>query len=229
MNPFKATNPLTVTKDAFALAGAAVGLAGTVAREAVHAPVGMTRGAIHLAAGAAAGLAGTVARETAHVLWTDQGDQHVAHARGAGSASVTDDPNIAGPTTAAAAAAAVSDVAGAPTGPTVVPVEPHAPEEPPVDVVGEALAAEAAAERGEVPDGAGIAHEPRGASRDEEHGDAALQRAEVEEIAEEAAAALEGDVEPEEHLTEPLLDSADAKAVAAEMARMSKASSTDKG
>ena len=49
MNPFKATNPLTVTKDAFALAGAAVGLAGTVAREAVHAGSGLTRGAIHLA------------------------------------------------------------------------------------------------------------------------------------------------------------------------------------
>ena len=96
-------------------------------------------------------------------------------------------------------------------------------------MVGEALAAEAAAERGEGPDGAGLAHEPRGASRNEEHGDAALQRAEVEEIAEEAAAALEGDVEPEQHLTEPLLDSADAKAVAAELATMSKAADTDKG
>lgn len=228
MNPLKAANPITVTKGAFGLAGAAVGLAGTVARKAVHAPVGMTRGAIHLA-GAAAGLAGTMARETVHVLWTDQGDEHVAHPRGADSAAVTDDPNIAGPTTAAADAAAVSDVAGAPMGPTLVPVEPHAPDEPPVDVVGKALAAEAAAKRGEGPGGAGIAHEPRGASRDEEHGDAALQRAEVEEIAEEAAAALEGDAEPEEHLTEPLLDSTDAKAVAAELATMSKAANTDKG
>ena len=76
-------------------------------------------------------------------------------------------------------------------------------------MVGEALAAEAAAERGCLTARPGP--EPRGASRDEEHGDAALQRAEVEEIAEEAAAALEGDVEPEEHLTEPLLDSADAR------------------
>jgi hypothetical protein len=228
MNPLKAANPITVTKGAFGLAGTAVGLAGTATREAVHAPVGMTRGAIHLA-GAAAGLAGTVARETVHALWADHGDEPPAHLRGAGAAGMTDDPNIAGPMTAAAAATAVTDVAGAPAGPTIVPVEPHAPEEPPVDVVGEALAAEAATERGEGPDGAGLAHEPRGASRTEEHGAAALQRAEVEEIAEEAAAALKGDVEPEQHLTEPLLDSADAKAVAAELATMSKAADIDKG
>ncbi|RYU11638.1 hypothetical protein ETU37_13870 [Nocardioides iriomotensis] len=80
--------------------------------------------------------------------------------------------------------------------PAVVRAEPHVPDEAPVDVVGEALAREAAAERGEGPQGAGMAHEPRGASRREEHGDAALQRAEREEIAEETAAALEGDVEP---------------------------------
>ena len=208
MNPLKAANPITVTKGAFGLAGSAVGLAGTVARGAVHAPVDLTRGAIHVA-GAAAGLAGDVARETAHALWTDQGDEHVAHRQGAGSTNVTDDPDIAGP--------------------TVVPVEPHAPEEPPVDVVGAALTAEAADERGEGPDGAGIAHEPHAASRDEEHGAATLQRATVDEIAEEAAAALEGDVEPEEQLTAPLLDSADAKAVAAEQATMSKAADTDKG
>ncbi|HEU4545865.1 MAG TPA: hypothetical protein VFR88_06205 [Microlunatus sp.] len=231
MNPLKAANPITVTKRVFGLAGAAVGLTGTVAREAVRAPVGVTRGAFHLA-GAAAGLGGTVARETAHVLRTGQGDEHVAHTRGASSAGLTDDPNIAGPTTAAAAAAAaaaaVTDVTGTPPGPTVVPVEPHAPEQPPVDVVGDALAAEAAADRGEGPEGVDLAHEPRAASRDEEHGDAALQRAEVEEIAEEASAAQEGDVEPEEHLTEPLLDSADAKAVAAELATRSKAADPDK-
>jgi hypothetical protein len=211
MNLRKAANPIAVTKHVFGLAGSAVGVAGTVAREAVHAPVGVTRGAIHLA-GAAAGIARTVARET--------GRERVADARGAGSADVTD-ADIAGPTTAAAG----SDVAGAPPGPAVVPGEPHAPEEPPVDVVGEALAAEAASER----EGFGMAHEPRGASRDEEHGEADLQRAEVEEIAEEASAALEGDIEPEEHLTEPLLDSADAKAVAAELATMSKAADSDKG
>lgn len=227
MNPLKAANPITVTKSVFGLAGAAVGLGETVVREAVHAPVGVARGAIDLA-GAAAGLAGTLARETAHVLWTRPGEEHVAHTSRAGTAGMSDDPNIAGPTTAAAAAAAVTEMAGAPSGPTVVPVEPHAPEEPPVDVVGEALAAEDAAER-EGPDGAGMAHEPHGASRDEEHGHAPLQRAEVDEIAEEATAALEGDLEPEEHLTEPLLDPADAKAVAAELATMSKAAEPDKG
>lgn len=223
MNPLKAANPITVTKRVFGVAGAAVGLTSAVAREAVHAPVGVTRGAFHLA-GAAAGLGGTVARETAHVLRTGQGDEHVAHTRGPGAAGVTD-PNIAGPTTAAA----VRDVTGTPPGPTVVPVEPHAPEEPPIDVVGDALAAEAAADRGEGPEGVGLAHEPRAASRDEEHGDAVLQRADVEEIAEEALAALEGDVEPEEHLTEPLLDSADAKAVAAEVTTRSKAADPHEG
>ena len=78
-------------------------------------------------------------------------------------------------------------------------------------------------------DGADFAHEPRGASRDEEHGDAGLQRVEVEEIAEEAAAALEGDEEPEEHLTAPLLDPADTKALAAELQTMSRAADPDKG
>jgi len=134
-----------------------------------------------------------------------------------------------GPTTAAAAAAAVTGVEAAPAGPMVVPAEPHASEEPVIDVVGEALAAEVAAERGEGPDGTGLAHEPRGASRDEEHGEAGLQRAEVDEITEEAAAALEGDVEPEAHPSEPLLDPADAKAMAAEMQTMSKAADLDKG
>jgi hypothetical protein len=228
MNPLKAANPITVTKGAFGLAGAAVAVAATVAREAIHTPVGATKSAIHLA-GAAVGLAGPVARETAHILWTDPADAHEAQQQGDGSADVTDDHALAVPTTAAATSAAVSDVAGAPTGPTVVPVEPHAPIGPPIDVVGEALAAERAAEPREGPDGGGIAHEPRGASRDEEHGDAALQRAEVDEIAQEATAALEGDVEPEARLTEPLLDPADAKAVAAELATMSKAAKTNKG
>ena len=225
MNPLKAANPITMTKGVIGLAGAAVGLAGAAARGAVHAPVGMTRAAIH-GAGAAAGLAGSVARETVHVLGTDHGDERVAHQQET-SEGVPDD-EIAGPTTGAAAAAAVSDAAGAPTGPTVVPVEPEPPEEPPVDVVGEALAAEAAAERWGTPDRADIAHEPHAASRDEEHGDAAPERATLDEIAEETSAALQGDVEPEEHLTEPLLGPADAKTVAAEMGTMSEAAGTDK-
>src|SRR4051794_28852649 len=225
MNPLKAANPITVTRGAFHLAGAAAGLAGTVAREAAHAPFDVTRGAFHLA-GAAAGLAGTVARETAHVLLTGHGGQHDSVVDGSGG---PDAPNTAGPPPAAAAEAAVTDLPGAPPGPTIVPVEPHAPEEPPIDVVGAALAAEAAAERGEGPDGVGMAHEPHAASRDEGHGDAALQRAEVDEIAEEVAAALDGDVEPEEHLTEPLLDASDTKAIRAELSTMSKAADPDKG
>jgi hypothetical protein len=208
MNPRKTPSPVTVTKGAFSLAGTAVGVAGTAARQAVHAPVAMTRGAIELA-GSTAARAGSMVRRTVQSS-TDMGDEHVAHPREAGSPTA-------------------SDAAGGPTSPTVVPLEPQTPEEPPVDVVGEALAAEAAAKGGDGPDFAGLAHEPRGASRDEEHGDAALQRAEVEEIAQETAAALEGDLEPEEHLSEPLLDSADTNAMAAELARMSKAADTDKG
>jgi hypothetical protein len=69
----------------------------------------------------------------------------------------------------------------------VVLREPAPPLEPPIDVVGQALAAEAEQEAH-----AGRAGEPRGASRDEEHGDAALQRAEVDEIAEETAEGLPG-------------------------------------
>jgi ribonuclease E len=72
-------------------------------------------------------------------------------------------------------------------GPQIVLREPAPPELPPIDVVGQALAAEAAEEPH-----AGRAGEPRGASRDEEHGEAALQRAEADEIAEETAEALPG-------------------------------------
>ncbi len=72
-------------------------------------------------------------------------------------------------------------------GPQVVLREPAPPVEPPIDVVGQALAAEA-----EEQSYGGRAGEPRGASRDEEHGEAALQRAEVDEIAEETAEGLPG-------------------------------------
>lgn len=82
-----------------------------------------------------------------------------------------------------------------PSGPTVVLAEPHAPEEPPVDVVGMALAAEAEAEREGGSYGGAFAHEPRAASRDEEHGAAALQRTTVEEIVDETAAALDEDTD----------------------------------
>jgi hypothetical protein len=69
--------------------------------------------------------------------------------------------------------------------PQVVLREPGPPPEPPIDVVGAALAAEA-----EEPAYGGHATEPKATTRDEEHGDAALQRAEAEEIAEETAEAF---------------------------------------
>jgi hypothetical protein len=72
-------------------------------------------------------------------------------------------------------------------GPQLVLREPAPPEEPPIDVVGQALAAEAQEEPH-----AGRAGEPRAASRDEEHGEAALQRAEADEIALETEEALPG-------------------------------------
>jgi hypothetical protein len=207
MNPIKLVNPINMTRCAFGLVGTAVGLADTVGRSTVH-----------------------VLLTGLHDL-KEAADQGTGAGRKAtaGGTAVVDDAPVPGQTTAAAAAAAVTDLDGAPPGPTVVPAEPHAPQEPPIDVVGEALAAEAAAEPTEASDGVGLAHEPRGASRDEEHGDAPLQRAEADEISEEAAAALEGDVEPEAHLTAPLLDPADTKALEAEMQTMSKAADQDKG
>ena len=208
MNLIKMANPINVTKGAFGLAGTAVGLAGTVVRTTAHVLLSVFDQLGQV------GEPGTSSERN----------------RSAGAAGyLVDDASLAGSTTTAAAAAAVTGLEGAPSGPTVVPAEPHAPEEPVIDVVGETRAAEAAAERGEGPDGAGLAHEPRGASRDEEHGEAALQRAEVDEITEEAAAALEGDLEPEAHLSEPLLDAADAKAMAAKMQTMTKAADPDKG
>jgi hypothetical protein len=67
-----------------------------------------------------------------------------------------------------------------------LPLPPNLPAEPPVDVVGQALAAEAQ-EPGQSPVGAGRATEPKPASRDEGHGEASLQPAERDEIAEEVA------------------------------------------
>ncbi len=148
-------------------------------------------------------------------------------ATGAGAAAATrvllpGAPDEA-PEETAQAAEPAREPAGVPAAPTAVIDEPHPPAEPPVDVVGEALAAEEAGQDGAAPLGSGFAHEPRGASRDEEHGEAALQRAEVDELAEEASGALEDEATAalddapeagsEEHLSEPLLDPGDAGAV----------------
>ena len=178
-------------------------------------PVTVTKGAVGLA-GTAVGLAGSVTRTSAHLVSSGlsllrEHDQ-----------PVTDDwhPD----------AAHAVDVDVPSTEPEVVLAEPQPPAEPPVMVVEQALADEAALGDREYPDGAGLAHEPRGSSRDEEHGDAPLQRAELDEIAGEVEATLEGDVEPEEdHLTEPVLDPAEAKALAAEMATLRRAADPHKG
>ena len=121
--------------------------------------------------------------------------------------------------------------------------EPGPPAQPPVDVVEQALAADH--------EGAGRTTEPRGASRDEEHGDAALQRAEEEEIAEEAVegtpageVAIEtpvgttgadtgfnpdtAEADLQQPATEPLLDPGSAKAVRAEADTLSRGADTDK-
>ena len=161
-------------------------------------PVTVLKGAVGLA-GTAVGIAGTVTRGTLQVALTCLDRLEESRRQ---------------------------DARTAPS-PSPEPGPAHTAPGPPVDVVGETLAAEAAAERGDAPDGDGLAHEPRGASRDEEHGEAALQRAEVDEIAEEAAAVLEGDVEPEEHLTQPLLDPADTKAVADDLRTMGRAADPD--
>lgn len=67
--------------------------------------------------------------------------------------------------------------------------------QPPVPVVEQVLEAEEV--EGSHPPG-GLVTEPKASTRDEEHGDAALQRAEVEELAEEVAESLpEGAVDIE--------------------------------
>ena len=123
-----------------------------------------------------------------------------------------------------------------------LPFEPQAPDEPPVDVVGEALARESALGVGDSLEGAGSAHEPRAASRAAEHGEAPLQQSEREEIDDEVTAALEGDLEGdldddldgdlegvEEHPSQPLLEPGAAKALAAETEMLGRAADPNKG
>jgi hypothetical protein len=206
MNLLKLANPIAVTKGAFGVAGTAVGLVDT-----------MARGTAHLGLRVLQRLG-------------DSGEQSAE----AQPFDGTDTTDLVTPTRAAAPDPApdpaVADVELRSTGPAPVPVEPHPPVEPPIDVVGQALAAEAALGDGEIPDGVGLAHEPRGASRDEEHGDAPLQRAEAEGIDDEVTAALEGDFEPEEEdVSGPLLDPGDVKAVAADMRTSARAADPRKG
>ncbi len=132
--------------------------------------------------------------------------------------------------------------------PQVVLAQPAPPLEPPIDVVGQALAAEAEGDH----IGEGRTTEPRGASRDEEHGDAALQRAEAAEIMEEIAEASNlGQIDIETPVgttgadvgnnpdtaeadlqqpgTEPLLDPSLTKAVKSEQDTLHQAADPGKG
>ena len=132
--------------------------------------------------------------------------------------------------------------------PQVVLAEPAPPLEPPIDVVGQALAAEAQEDHV----GAGRATEPRGASRDEEHGEAALQRGEAIEIMEEIAEASDlgqigietpvgttgadvannpdtAEADLQQPGTEPLLDPSLTKAVKSEQETLHLAADPEKG
>ncbi|QNN52261.1 hypothetical protein [Nocardioides mesophilus] len=215
MNALDALNPLhpfRLVKNIAGLPVAAVETAGSAA-------VGL--------AGTAVGLTGAALRATTRAV-----SSRVGHAEGdlivgwVDETLVVVEDTVAEEEETSAPRGHVDDGHRHPAGPDTVFAEPAPPAEPPIDVVGQTLAAEEADLGG---GGAGMAHEPRGASRDEEHGDAGLQRAEVEEIAAEEAAALEGDEEAPEHLTEPLLDPAEAKALAAEMKTLNQAADPDKG
>ena len=130
--------------------------------------------------------------------------------------------------------------------PEVVLREPAPPLEPPVDIVEQVLAAE-----GQEPQYGGHATEPKATTRDEEHGEAALQRAETEEIAEEVAEAFPAgavgietpvgttgadvgynpdtaEADLQQPGTEPLVDGATVKAVASAAKTGKKAASPAK-
>jgi hypothetical protein len=187
-------------------------------------PLAVARAALGLA-GSAVTFVDTVTRGTARVVGSTL--HHLGRTEAHDAEDPTDDT---GPTRAAGGTKAVTDVARPPKGPTIVPNEPHVPEQPPVDVVEQALAQEAALGGREAPEGAGLAHEPRGASRGDEHGDTAVPRAEADGIADEVAATFEDDdaPAPDDHLTQPLIDPGEAKALAAEMQTLRRAADPHK-
>jgi hypothetical protein len=153
-------------------------------------PIAVTKVVVGLA-GSAVGFAEATVRAVARIALSGlrQPDEPGDPFDGAGQ---TDSAPISG-LNGSESAAAATDVEGAPKGPDIVPVEPHAPEEPPIDVLGQALAAESAMESREGVEDSGMADEA------------------------------------EEHLTQPLIDPADAKALAAEMRTMTRAADPNKG
>ena len=83
-----------------------------------------------------------------------------------------------------------------PTGEYVPPAPTHAPPaQPPVDVVEQALAAEAAADPGTL--AGGMQGEPHPVTREEVHEGAPFTRAERDEIDEETEEGLAGDGDPD--------------------------------
>lgn len=137
-------------------------------------PMNLVSGAVGLA-GSALGIAETSARTAAGVV----------RSLLPGSSAET---QLSAEATSPVETAAPVQPAATPHEPQIVLAEPAPPAEPPIPVVERALAAEAAAAN-PVGLGSGGGHEPRGATREEEHGEEPLARAEAEEIALEAEAA----------------------------------------
>ena len=109
----------------------------------------------------------------------------------------------------------------------VAPAPTHLPpQEPPIDVVEQALAAE----QEEAAPTYGLQGEPHPVTREEEHEGAPMTRAELEELEEETAEGLgedeEGEVLPDQGL---LLDPAEAKAVRSEAEILREAAENDRG
>jgi hypothetical protein len=114
----KLVNPVAVTKEAFGLAGSAVGVAEV--------------------------LAGRTTRIVLSSLhrWDSRGQQSLQNEHE--DVEVTRPTDVAGEPVVRTEAE-IPDVEGGAKGPSFVSVEPHAPEEPPIDVVGRALADEVSA------------------------------------------------------------------------------------
>ena len=246
-----AKNPVGTAGQALGLAKGAVATGMTVAEGVAHvaadrlrARQGKGAGKVHVSPDQSAATEQPGAQDqevapgsTAKGAAKKVAEKAPAAAKKAGAAAKKAAPaKKAGPAKKSAAkkAPAKKAAATAPPEPQIVLAEPAPPAEPPIDIVEQVLAAEAEGE----PLG-GHATEPKAASRDESHGDAAMQRAEVDEIAEEQAEALPGgdlDIETpvgttgadvghnpdtaeadlQQPSTEPLVDPATTKAVKSE-------------
>ena len=225
------------TAEATGKAATATGKAADAAKEAAQDPAGAAKDTVGAAKDTAVKAAGTAKKAAKKAPAQKTADQKTGNQK----------PGDQKAAAKKAPAKKTAKKAAKKREPQVVMAEPTLPIEPPIDVVGQALAAEA-----EEHIGAGRTTEPRGASRDEEHGAAALQRAEAEEIAEETVEVTEAgnlDVDTPVHTTgadvgfnpdtaeadlqqpgtEPLLDPSLTKAVKAEQDVLHQAAEPDKG